>query len=252
VSLEGALRAFCDAVARQIHLENEAHNNARFTANFAGDPDVRFPRLYPEACSDAVLTMEYVDGVHEDRLVEAGIDVRALVAAGMRAVCRMIFLHGFVHADLHPGNLRFLPPSRLFLLDLGLVGELSDEDRVLTARTLYALATGDGVTVARMFYDNAASAKVRDYARYEREIVEFVDEIRRRGLAHLQVTAEIGRIFDILRRHRIQARSHMTMANLAMMTAEGIGKRLAPDMSLTDEAVPYLAEALGLAAARPE
>jgi ubiquinone biosynthesis protein len=246
VSLEGALRAFCDAVGRQIHLENELHNNERFQANFAGDPDVHFPRVHPEACSDAVLTMEYVEGVHEDRLVEGGVDVRALVAAGMRCVCRMIFLHGFVHADLHPGNLRFLPPSRLVLLDLGLVGELDDDDRLMTARTLYALATGDGVTVARMFYDNAASARVRDYPRYEREIVEFVDEVRRRGLARLHVTAEIGRIFDILRRHRIQARSHMTMANLAMMTAEGIGKRLAPEMSLTDEAVPYLAEALGL------
>jgi predicted unusual protein kinase regulating ubiquinone biosynthesis (AarF/ABC1/UbiB family) len=64
------------------------------------------------------------------------------------------------------------------------------------------------------------------------------------------VTAEIGRIFDILRRHRIQARSHMTMVNLAMMTAEGLGKRLAPELSLTDEALPYLAEALGLPAPR--
>jgi ubiquinone biosynthesis protein len=249
VSLEGALRAFCDAVGEQIDLRHEARNNARFAANFADDPDVGFPRLVPEACSESVLTMEFIDGVHEERLAEAGVDVRALVAAGMRCVCRMIFLHGFVHADLHPGNLRFLPPHRLVLLDLGLVGELGDEDRVLTARTLYALATGDGVTVARMFHDNAEHAAVADYAAFERDIVEFVDNVRRHGLARLHVTAEIGRIFDILRRHRIQARSHMTMANLAMMTAEGLGKRLAPEMSLTDEAVPYLAEALGLSAA---
>jgi hypothetical protein len=33
------------------------------------------------------------------------------------------------------------------------------------------------------------------------------------------------------------------------MTAEGLGKRLAPELSLTDEALPYLAEALGVAAA---
>ena len=59
------------------------------------------------------------------------------------------------------------------------------------------------------------------------------------------MTLEIGRIFDILRRHRIQARSHMTMVNLALMTAEGLGKRLAPELSLTDAALPYLAEALG-------
>ena len=81
-------------------------------------------------------------------------------------------------------------------------------------------------------------------------MVAFVDNVRRQGLANLQVTAEIGRIFDILRRHHIQARSHMTMVNLAMMTAEGLGKRLAPELSLTDEALPYLAEALGVPAPR--
>ena len=70
--------------------------------------------------------------------------------------------------------------------------------------------------------------------------------MRRQGLANLQVTGEIARIFDILRRHHIQARSHMTMVNLAMMTAEGLGKRLAPELSLTDEALPYVMEALGL------
>ncbi|HSP98010.1 MAG TPA: hypothetical protein VL049_12295 [Candidatus Dormibacteraeota bacterium] len=38
------------------------------------------------------------------------------------------------------------------------------------------------------------------------------------------------------------------MVNLASMAAEGLGKRLAPEMSLTDEALPYLAEALGASA----
>jgi ubiquinone biosynthesis protein len=188
--------------------------------------------------------MEYVEGVHESELEAAGIDVRAIVTAGMRCVCRMIFLHGFVHADIHPGNLRFLRPGRLVLLDLGLVGELADEDRRSTAEALYALATGDGVTVARLFHDNSPHAATPDYAAYERDMVAFVDGVRTKGLGNLQVTAEIGRIFDILRRHRIQARTHMTMVNVALMTAEGLGKRLAPELSLTDEALPYLAEAL--------
>lgn len=244
MSLEGALRTFCDAVGQQIHFENEARNNARFRANFADDPDIEFPALHPEACSDAVLTMDFVEGVHESQLEAAGIDVRRIVSAGMRCVCRMIFLHGFVHADIHPGNLRFLPPGRLVLLDLGLVGSLSDADRQSTAEALFALATGDGRTVARLFHDNSPNARTPDYAAYEREMIEFVEAVRQKGLGNLQVTAEIGRIFDILRRHRIQARTHMTMVNLALMTAEGLGKRLAPDLSLTDEALPYLAEAL--------
>ena len=245
LSLEGALRSFCDAVEQQIHLSNEAEHNRRFTQNFADETEVRFPRLFPAACSDAVLTMEFIEGVHESELEAAGILVHRVVAAGMRAVCRMIFLHGFVHADLHPGNLRFMPPECIVLLDLGLVGTLDDVDRLTTARLLFAFAVGDG-GLARLFYDHAPSRATADYSAYEREIIDLVESVRKRGLGNLQVTLEIGRIFDILRRHRIQARSHMTMVNLALMTAEGLGRRLAPELSLTDEALPYLAEALGV------
>jgi len=244
ISLEDAMRNFCAAVEEQIHLGNEAEHNLRFTANFVDDPDVHFPKLIPEACSDSVLTMEFIDGIRESDLETAGIDPLGIARAGLRCVCRMIFSHGFVHADLHPGNMRFFAPQRVVLLDLGLIGALVDEDRLSLAQTLHAFATGDGKTVARLFYDNAPHKATSDYAAYEREIIDLVDSLRQRGLGNLQVSLEIGRIFDILRRHRIRARSHMTMVNLALMTAEGLGKRLAPQLSLTDEALPYLVEAL--------
>jgi len=248
VSLAEAVETFCAAVEHQIHLANEAAHNRRFRANFRDEPDLHFPALYEAACSDEVLTMEFVEALDEEQLFEHGVDVHRVVMNGMRCVCRMIFLHGFVHADLHPGNLRFERDARIVLFDLGLVGELADADRLTNARLLFAFATGDGKTVARLFYENAPHTATPDYGVYEAEICEFVERLRVLGLGNVQLALEIGRIFDILRRHRIQARSHMTMVNLALATAEGLGKRLAPDLSLADEALPYLAEALGIPA----
>ncbi len=248
VSLAEALETFCNAVEAQIHLANEAANNHRFARNFAGDADIHFPRLVPDACSDAVLTMEFVEGVREEDLEARGLDVARIVDAGIRAVCRMIFLHGFVHADLHQGNLRFLPPGRVVFLDLGLIGVLEDDDRLTSASLLYSFAIGDGATVARLFFETAPHQAVPDYAVYEREMADYVRLVHKKGLGNVQLTLEIGRLFDILRRHRIQARSHMTMVNLALMTAEGLGKRLDPTLQLNEAALPYLAEALGMTA----
>jgi len=251
VSLAEAVGAFCDAVELQLDLALEAAHNRRFQADFADAPEIRFPRLVPERCSEAVLTMELLPGVHERDLDPRRFDYPRIVATGMRAVCAMIFEHGFVHADLHPGNLRFEPPATLGLLDLGLVGELDDEDRRTTAQLLHALASGDGRTVARLFFVHAPHHAVDDYAAYEREIAEFVAAMHRRDLRDVQLTREIGRIFDILRRHRIQARSHLTIVNLALLTAEGMGKRLAPELQLTTEALPYLVRALALPRSAP-
>jgi ubiquinone biosynthesis protein len=246
VSLAEAIGTFCAAVEHQIHLGNEADHNRRFRANFRDEPELHFPALYEAACSDEVLTMEFVDALDEEDLFVRGVDVHKVVMTGMRCVCRMIFSHGFVHADLHPGNMRFEPDGRIVLFDLGLVGTLDDADRLTNARLLFAFATGDGKTVARLFYDSSPHTATPDYAVYEHEICAFVERLRVLGLGNVQLALEIGRIFDILRRHRIQARSHMTMVNLALATAEGLGKRLAPDLSLADEALPYLAEALGV------
>jgi ubiquinone biosynthesis protein len=250
VALEGAMRTFCDAIEQQIDLRNELAHNLRFARDFAEDPDISVPRIFPEACSEGVLTMEFVEGIPESELSAHDVDVDRIVRCGLRGVCRMIFRNGFVHADLHPGNLRFLAPGRIVALDLGLVGEIDDHDRLATARMLFALATGDGPTVARIFHEESPHPATRDYPAYEREMCEFVASVRAKGLAHLQVSAEIGRIFDILRRHHVQARAHMTMVNLAIMTAEGLSKRLAPDVVLAEEVLPYLAEALGAAAPR--
>jgi ubiquinone biosynthesis protein len=248
VSLAEAVETFCDAVEHQIDLRNEADHNRRFRANFANEPDLHFPALHEAACSDEVLTMEFVEGMREDELEASGVDLRHVVMAGMRCVCRMIFSHGFVHADLHPGNMRFEPNGRIVLFDLGLVGELDDRDRLTNAQLLFSFATGDGKTVARSFFSNSPHTATPDYDAYEAEMCAFVERLRVLGMGNVQLALEIGRIFDILRRHRIQARSHMTMVNLALATAEGLGKRLAPDLSLADEALPYLAEALGIPA----
>jgi len=247
ISLHDSMQHFCDAVVLQLRFDLEAANNARFTANFADDPDIHFPVIYPEASAGGVLTMEFIEGVHETELERAGVDPRRIAEAGMRCVCRMIFLHGFVHSDLHPGNLRFFAPGRIVLLDLGLVGSLVPADRLSAAELLFAFAVGDGKTVARLFHDNAPYRATRDYAAYEAEMIELVEAVHRLGMGNIQVTVEIGRLFDVLRRHHIRARSHMTMVNLALMTAEGLGKRLAPELSLADEALPYLAEALQVA-----
>jgi ubiquinone biosynthesis protein len=246
VSLAEAVETFCAAVEQQLDLRREAAHNRRFRANFRDEAELHFPALCEEACSDAVLTMEFVDAQGEEQLFRHGVDLRRVVMTGMRCVCRMIFSHGFVHADLHPGNMRFEQDGRIVLFDLGLVGELGDEDRITNARLLFAFATGDGRTVARIFYESSPHTATADYAGYEREICAFVERLRAQGLGHVELALEIGRIFDILRRHHIQARAHMTMVNLALATAEGLGKRLAPDLSLASEALPYLAEALGI------
>jgi aarF domain-containing kinase len=58
---------------------------------------------------------------------------REIARIGFDAYLRMVLIHNFVHADMHPGNIlvridESTNDVRLVFLDCGLVSELSDTD----------------------------------------------------------------------------------------------------------------------------
>ena len=95
----------------EVDLRNEANNAEIFAANFADEPDVRFPVIYRSYSNKDVLCMEFFRGHKPDArlfnvLTSARWIRRSTWASGQRS--EMIFRDGFFHADLHPGK-----PDRL-------------------------------------------------------------------------------------------------------------------------------------------
>jgi predicted unusual protein kinase regulating ubiquinone biosynthesis (AarF/ABC1/UbiB family) len=243
-----AVNQFCDAVNKQLDFRLEAENNRRFREQFANDPQIVFPSLVDRFCSDSVLTMEYVHGVKDDQILAIGNDPAFHARHGMDVISRMIYLHGFVHADLHPGNIFYLPGNRIALIDLGLVAELNAEDRRKLATLHFFMAAGLGRQAAKVLYDEAPWKAVVDYAAFERDVADFIDRNLNQPLATLQVTYLIGELFNVMRRHRLRVDPAYTVVNLAMMVAEGLGRRLDPMLDPTLEVRPFLEVALGLRA----
>jgi ubiquinone biosynthesis protein len=239
-----AAEQFCHAVNQQLDFRLEAANNRRFRRNFADDPHVVFPELVDELCTDRVLTMDFIEGVKEAGLEAIGNDPRFLARKGMEIICRMIYHHGFVHADLHPGNFFWLPGNRVALVDLGLIAELDDESRRKIALVNFYMIAGMGPELARVFYDEAEWRDVPDYAAYEADVADFVARIHGRPIEELQITLLIGEIFNLLRRHRIRARATYTVVNIALMVVEGLGRKLDPTLNPSIEARPWLESAL--------
>ena len=63
VSLPEAVATFCDAVEVQLSLRREAEHNRRFTAMFSDDEEIAFPVLHDDLCTDALLTMDFVEEI---------------------------------------------------------------------------------------------------------------------------------------------------------------------------------------------
>lgn len=122
-----------DMLARETDLANEARCIARMAKNFEGDPDVLFPKVYPEWSSKTVMTMSFMDGVKitkKDALAELRLDPYDVATKLIKVFYKQLFIDRFFHADPHPGNF-FVQRGpdgqvRIVVLDLGSATELSD------------------------------------------------------------------------------------------------------------------------------
>lgn len=233
---------FGDAIRAQIDLRIEARNNQRFADNFAGDADVGFPRLHAALCHRRVLVMEFVHGAKVlDAPAKAGADATRLARIGFRTLLQMVFADGFVHADLHPGNILVDASGKVVILDLGLIAELDEAARHAFARFFAGWAGGDGTIMAKLMSELSPSSRVADYAAYEREVVEFVGRYHGKALGEVQVSTVAFDMMNILRRHRVRVNPVYTMCNVAIAVTEGIGKQLDPSLDLVQEALPFFA-----------
>ena len=240
MSLPGAAKEFDHALRAQLDFELEAKNNLRLAKNFANEPKIHVPKLIDGLCTRRVLTMEFIDGV---RPTDVTTHRQELAQMGFRCIAQMVFLDGFVHADMHPGNILFTKDGHVYLIDLGLVAEIPEDQRKPWIDTFVSVASFDGKRTAALFYTYAPEQHVRDYAQYEADIVAHLASFVGRPLHELEVTQSVGGAMAILRKHRVKVDPSFTVVNLAMLVAEGVGKQLDPHFDVYACAMPYLIEA---------
>jgi ubiquinone biosynthesis protein len=131
--IERVHEQLADMLARETDLANEARCIARMARNFDGDPDVVFPRVFPEWSSSTVMTMTFMDGVKitkKEALATMALDPYDVATKLIKVFYKQLFVDRFFHADPHPGNF-FVQRGpdgqvRIVVLDLGSASELRD------------------------------------------------------------------------------------------------------------------------------
>lgn len=243
LSLPGAIERFGEALSNQLDFVLEAENNRRFALNFRREKHIQLPTLHDGLSTSRVLTMGFVEGVKATQPERVGGHRAELAERGGRAILKMVFEDGFVHADLHPGNILLSDDGTMTFLDLGMVAEIPADLRRPWVETFSALAQRDGRAAARLFYEHAPSVGTDDYDAYEREVLVYLDKLWGVRLGEIEVGAVVSGMMNVLRRHKVQIEPVFTVVNVALLVAEGLGKQLDPEIDLVTLAIPYLVAA---------
>jgi ubiquinone biosynthesis protein len=238
----GHTRHFVDAIHDQTDLRIEAENYTRFKTNFAGSTKVSFPEVHPELSSARVLTMEFVRGTKVDALPEAwsGAFRNELAETVRLMMFKMCFEDGFVHADLHPGNMVVTDDRKLVIFDVGLA-KLLHEDVLIQfidmSKCLAMGTPGDLINHLRRFHKYLDDV---DWDALSLEVDAFAKKFRAKDIAKLEYGELIAEMFAIGRKYRVRPVTDMMLVFVALITAQGIGKMLEPSSNVFGALAQFL------------
>ncbi|MBM4360023.1 MAG: AarF/ABC1/UbiB kinase family protein [Deltaproteobacteria bacterium] len=127
----------------ELDYAREAEMADTFRRMHRDDAAIVIPRVHQSLSTARVLTTELLGGVGYQQMCDEG-SREERDAAGL-AIWRFMFgsllKHGFLYADPHPGNYRFLGDGRVGFLDFGCVKQISPE--VMKGVKRYMIAAMD-------------------------------------------------------------------------------------------------------------
>ena len=240
--LAGLADEFAQTLRAELDYLSEARNAERFRDNFAGDDDVHIPRVFWDATTTRVLTLDRIRGVKVDdteELDRAGVDRHALAELATRVTARMIFEDRFFHADPHPGNFFVEPGGRLGVIDFGMVGELDEQLREQLGELLVALTRKDSVRLAAVVRAMSLSRRTVDRAGLQADLAALVAAYQGRTIGEVALAPLIEEVLGIVRRHHLRLPREIALLLKMLVMEEGLAVRLDPDFELGAVLAPY-------------
>jgi ubiquinone biosynthesis protein len=232
-----------ESVRRELDLRLEAAGADELREIMARDGYMSAPAVVWDGVGRRVLTLEWAQGapLSDPASLEApGLDRAALATGLIRAFLAQALDHGVFHADLHEGNLFVSAPDRIVAVDFGIVGRLDHDQRRYLAEILWGFLQRDYERVARIHFEAGyvpGHHAVGDFAQALRAVGE---PIFGRSARDVSMSRVLIQLFEITGQFDMHLRPELVLLQKTMMTVEGVGRSIWPDLDIWAAADPVV------------
>ena len=186
--------------------------------------------------------MELLEGIklsETERLAAAGVDTDEVARRGAAVCLKMIFDHGFYHADPHPGNLLVMDECRIGLLDFGMVGRIDERLHESLSEMLVALSNFDAEHMTAMILRLGKTPADLDRSALALDVADFLSYYASQSLEKFDLSGALREIMEQIRRYHIMLPARIVMLLKALITLEGTARQISPKFSLVEMIRPY-------------
>lgn len=231
----------------ELDLLREAANASQLRRNFVDSESLYVPQIYWQHCRQKVLVMEHVYGVpiSDIKALKANnTDLKKLAERGVEIFFTQVFRDCFFHADMHPGNIFVStndPQNPKYLaVDFGIMGTLGPDDQRYLGENFLAFFKRDYRRVAELHVQSGWVPPHTRIEAFESAIRTVCEPIFERPLKDISIGQTLLRLFQTARRFDMEIQPQLVLLQKTLITVEGLGRQLYPDLDLWQTAKPFL------------
>ncbi|KAM0882122.1 hypothetical protein ACQ4PT_032567 [Festuca glaucescens] len=253
-------RGFVDELDYNI----EAANATKFLETHSRYSFIVVPKILKQLTRKRVLTMEWVAGenprellslskgisgntteLSEKQKLEAKGRLLDLVNKGVEASLVQLLDTGLMHADPHPGNLRYTPDGRVGFLDFGLLCEMERKHKHAMLSSIVHIVNGDW---ASLVYDLTEMDVVPPRTNLRRVTMDFEDALGevtfQDGIPDIKFSRVLGRIWSIALKYHFRMPPYYTLVLRSLASLEGLAMVGDGTFKTFQAAYPYVVRKL--------
>ncbi len=234
---------FARSLEKEIDYTIEAYQTERFSRQFLGEHTVYVPKIYREFNSSRVLTIEYIEGIKVtdfEALEKNGCNLHTLAENGADLVMKQIFVHGFFHADPHPGNIFILSNNVICFLDFGMMGRIRRDEREDFTDFVISLAGKNERKITESVLRLSVYDQEPDRERLERDLTDLLEEQVYGRQGKLEMGKLFQKLIETVTTHGLTIKPDLYLMMKALGTIEGIAKMLDPAIDILKQAEPFV------------
>ena len=226
---------FHGSLVGELDYRREATNLCLMGSQLSAFPRIVVPRPVEDFTTSRVLTMDYVEGRSVGSITPIArteLDCSQLAEDLVGAYLDQVLVHGFFHADPHPGNLLLTSDGRLALIDLGMVSRISPEASEQLLRLLLAISSSDGTNATGALEHLGTRLEDYDADRLKSRVTSIVLGYSGATLGDLEAGRVLSELATACSTSGLRSNAELTLLSKALLNLDEVARTLDPDVRL--------------------
>jgi|ETNmetMinimDraft_2_1059921.scaffolds.fasta_scaffold06765_3 ubiquinone biosynthesis protein len=227
---------------QELDFRIEAKHAKRFYYNFKDSRTVKIPKVIDEHTTSKILTLEYIDGteLHDiKKIKKKHCNIKKAIKNGFDAILTQVFVHGFFHADPHPGNILVSKNSTISFVDFGIVGYFDDELKNKAIGVFYGIIENEPDKIIDALTDMGLSTK-EGRSRFRMDLEDLIRPLQDNSLSDVKVSYVLEDIFELAHKHKVKLPVDLILFGKTFITLEGLALRYYPDFKMVEQSKPFI------------